>query len=301
MGGARSLFAAAEDAPPVTLRLLVVASETPDQQDARRARTGQASHETYADTLRGLRAGCIVEHASCVDGSGPVPPDRLRRLDGVLFAGSPIQMHEAGPETRAAAAFMGAVFEAGTPSFGSCAGLQIAAVAAGGSTRPRGGAMEAGFARGVTATPEGRAHPLLRGRPAAWDAPAMHSSVVDRLPQGATVLARAEGTPVEAAEIRHARGIFWGVQYHPELGLGEIAEALRRQAKELIAQDVVEDRDALEARAGALEALARAPDRRDLAARLGLDEEVLDPARRTREIANFLDRVAGRRVAGTAA
>ena len=284
----------------MTLRLLVVASETPAEQDARRARAGQASHETYADTLRRLHGGGIVEHASCVDGTGPMAPDRLRRFDGVLLGGSPIQMHERTPETRAAAAFMAAVFEAGVPAFGSCAGLQIAVVAAGGTTKPRDGAMEAGFARGVTATRAGRDHPLLRGRPATWDAPAMHSAMVDRLPPGAVVLARAQGTPVEAAAIRHANGTFWGVQYHPELALGEIADALRGQSDALVRQGVVADEVALEARAGWLEALDRAPGRRDLAARLELDEEVLDPARRMRELRNFIDHIA-RRAASTAA
>ena len=284
----------------MTLRLLVVASETPDQQDARRARTGQASHETYADTLRSLDGSCAVEHVSCVDGTAPTTPGRLRRFQGLLFAGSPIQMHEGTPETRSAAAFMTAVFEAGVPSFGSCAGLQIAVVAAGGTTRPRDGAMEAGFARGIRATPEGRGHPLLRGRPEAWDAPAMHSAVVDRLPAGAVALACAEGTPVEAAEVRAGSGVFWGVQYHPELALPEIADALRRQREDLIRQGVVADEAAIEAHAGSIEALGRAPDRRDLARRLGLDEEVLDDARRTRELRNFLDHLAGRS-AGAAA
>ncbi|RJK99935.1 hypothetical protein D3P06_14120 [Paracoccus aestuarii] len=51
--------------------------------------------------------------------------------------GSPIQMHRDGAEARAAARFMTRVFEAGVPAFGSCAELQIAAVAAGGRTGPR--------------------------------------------------------------------------------------------------------------------------------------------------------------------
>ena len=277
----------------MTLHLLVVASETPDQQDARRVRAGRASHETYADTLRRLDPSCAVEHVSCVKGGGPMAPGRLRRFNGVLFAGSPIQMHEATPETRAAAAFMAAVFEAGVPAFGSCAGLQIAAVAAGGTTKPRDGAMEAGLARAITATPEGRVHPLLRGRPAAWDAPAMHSAVVDRLPPGAVALARAEGTAVEAAEIRSGPGVFWGVQYHPELTLSEIADALRRQSEALIRQGLASSEAAIEAQAGALEALDRAPGRRDLARRLDLDEEVTDAARRTRELRNFLRHLKG--------
>ena len=192
---------------------------------------------------------------------------------------------------------MVAVFASGVPSFGSCAGLQIAAVAAGGTVKPRPEEMEAGFARNVVATEAGRAHPLLRGRPDAWDAPAMHATVVDRLPPGATVLARAKGTPVEAAEIRSGPGTFWGVQYHPEIPPAEIADALRRQAKGMIRQGLARDRAAIERYADMLEAVDRDPGRRDLAWQLGLDEEVLDPRRRTVEIRNFLAQAGARRLA----
>lgn len=268
--------------------LLVVASETPDQQAARRARTGQASHESLADTLRAVSPGCAIDHISCVDGGAGTTPARLRGYDGVLLAGSPIQMHEDTPEVRSAAAFMGTVFEAGRPAFGSCAGLQIAAVAAGGTVRPRDGEMEAGFARGIVATGAGQGHPMLRGRPGAWDAPAMHSAVVERMPAGGTVLARAAGTSVEAAEIRVGDAVFWGTQYHPEIGLSEIGDALRRQSAALVEQGLAESDAAIEAYAGSLETLESAPNRRDLSWQLGLDAEVIDPERRRREIANFL-------------
>ena len=272
----------------------MVASETPDQQEARAARTGQASHQTYADTLRRLHGDCRVAHRSCLDGGAEVAD--LASQDGVLFAGSPIQMYEDTAETRAAARFMSAVYAAGVPSFGSCAGLQIAAVAAGGTTKPRAGAMEAGFARGITATEAGRCHPLLRGRPPCWDAPAMHSTIVDRAPPGLVALARAEGTPVEAAEIRSGAGTFWGVQYHPELAPGEIAAALRRQRGALVEDGLAADGAAVDRYADALDALDADPGRRDLAWQLGLGLEVLRFERRTRELGNFLRHLAERAV-----
>jgi GMP synthase (glutamine-hydrolysing) len=43
------------------------------------------------------------------------------------------------------------------------------------------------------------------------------------LPEGALALAANNVSPVRAAEVRHGRGIFWGVQYHPELSLFEVA------------------------------------------------------------------------------
>ena len=273
---------------PLPLRFLILASETPDQREARRKEVGAASDETYAETLRAIDPGISCDHLSCVDGTPPPPTQALQAYDGIVLSGSPIQMHADTPETRSAAAFMTHVFEAGVPAFGSCAGLQIACVAAGGRCKPRSPRMEAGFVRGIVATDAGRNHPLLAGRPLVWDAPAMHSDEVAVLPDGATILAGTRTTPVQAVEIRRGAGLFWGVQYHPELSLAEIAAALRRQADDLLDQKLVADEAALEAHAARIDALDSAPDRRDLAWQLGLDREVTEPERRMREIGNFI-------------
>ncbi len=151
--------------------------------------------------------------------------------------------------------------------------------------------------RAIVATEAGRTHPMLAGRPLAWDAPAMHSDEVGALPDGATILAGTRTTPVQAVEIRRGEATFWGVQYHPELSLAEIAAALRRQADDLLEQRLVADRDALEAHAGRIDALDAEPERRDLAWQLGLDREVTEPGRRMREIANFIAHARGRKPA----
>lgn len=273
------------------VRILVVASETPDQQDARRQHTGQASHESYADTLQRLDGSCIVDSFCCVTG-GDDAPKALSAFDGIIFAGSPIQMYDNTPETRSSAAFMERVYRSGTPSFGSCAGLQIAAVAAGGTVKPRDNGMKAGFARRIVPTEAGRTHPMLRGRPATWDAPAMHTTLVDRLPTGGSVLAEGEGTPVEAAEIRHGNGTFWGVQYHPEITLAETADALRRQADALVEEGLVHSGPDAEDYAHALDRLHDDPQRKDIAWQLGLDRQTTEFGLRTIEIGNFLDHIA---------
>ncbi|QQP92878.1 gamma-glutamyl-gamma-aminobutyrate hydrolase family protein (plasmid) [Skermanella sp. TT6] len=273
---------------PVSLHFLIVASETPDQAEARRRSVGAASHETYASTVRSLAGGASIDFVSCVDGSRTPSPAELRRYDGIFFAGSPIQMHDDSGESRSAARFATDVFESGTPAFGSCAGLQIAAVAAGGTCKPRETALEAGFARGITATDAGRDHPLLRGRPIVWDAPAMHFSVIDTMPPGGVVLARTKSTPIEAAEIRSRNGMFWGVQYHPELTVAEIAASLRRQVDDLIAQDMARDGAAIESYAALLDELHDDAARRDIAWRIGIDDEITDEKKRTSELRSFL-------------
>jgi GMP synthase (glutamine-hydrolysing) len=93
---------------------------------------------------------------------------------------------------------------------------------------------------------------------------------------------------VQAAEISHEGGIFWGVQYHPEYGLAEIAATLRRYGTRLIDDGFVRSLDELEAHAALYTALGNDTGRRDLAWRLGIDSDVLDPQARMTEIANWL-------------
>ena len=274
-------------------RFLIAESETPNARERRRASVGRSSGETYMDTLRAIVPDAVCDLVRPAEEGGHAPDrDGLEAYDAVFLTGSPLHVYVDTPEVRRQLDFMRAVFASGTPSFGSCAGLQVAAAAAGGSVRENRRGHEAMFARRITPTGAGLSHKLLAGRPAAYDAPAIHSDEVERLPEGATLLASNGVTEVQAAEIRHAGGIFWGVQYHPELPLDEIAGAARRQSDDLVEQGLARDRAAVDAYAGLVEALHREPGRRDLAWQLGLDQQVTDPALRQAELRNFIKYLA---------
>lgn len=274
------------------MRLLVAESETPEARERRRASVGRSSGETYEAVLRAMVPDAVCDLVRPVE-DGAELPDRLglQAYDAVFLTGSPLHLYQDTPEVRRQLSFMRAVFASGTPSFGSCAGLQVAAVAAGGTMRENRRGHEAAFARRITPTQAGLGHKLLAGRPTAYDAAAIHSDEVERLPENATLLATNGVTRVQAAEIRHAGDVFWGVQYHPELPLDEIAGAgaMRRQACDLVEQGLAKDEGSVEAYAGLIEALHRESSRRDLAWQLGLDEQVTDPALRQAELRNFIE------------
>jgi GMP synthase (glutamine-hydrolysing) len=217
------------------LRFLVAESEPPEAREKRRESVGRSSGETYLAVLQELAPGAACHRVKPADVGAALPDgETLAGYDGVFLTGSPLHLYQETPETRREVAFMRAVFASGTPAFGSCAGLQVATVAAGGTVRRNTRGREAAFARRITPTYAGAAHPLLAGRPAAYDAPAVHTDEVDTLPDGAVLLASNRVTRVQAAEIRWEGGIFWGVQYHPEISLREVAAAVRRHAGELI-------------------------------------------------------------------
>jgi GMP synthase (glutamine-hydrolysing) len=275
---------------PKTMNFLIAESEPHAAREKRRESVGRSSGETYEALLDHVAPHARWTRLQPTDASAELPPATdLAQYDAVFLTGSPLHLYEDTPECRRVVAFMRAVFASGTPSFGSCAGLQVATAAAGGEVRSMGGRREAGFARRIAPTDAGRDHPLLRGRPAAFDAPAIHTDEVARLPSGGVLLATNGATAVQAAEIRHDGGTFWGVQYHPEISLYEVAAALRRQADDLVEHGLAEAPAVVEHHARLVEDLHERPERRDLAWRLGLDEQVTDPALRAAEIRNFVE------------
>jgi GMP synthase (glutamine-hydrolysing) len=181
------------------------------------------------------------------------------------------------------------VYLSGTPSFGSCWGLQMGAMAAGGDVQMNQKGREVGFARRITQTDEGTRHPMLQGRPMSFDAPAIHLDVVTTLPEHVTVLASNTVTPVQAAEIHHEGGVFWGVQYHPEFSLTELATILKRYHDTLLAEGMFLSSDDHAAYIDDLLTLESDRKRTDLSWRFGLDEEVLDDFKRLTEIRNFIE------------
>jgi GMP synthase (glutamine-hydrolysing) len=103
------------------------------------------------------------------------------------------------------------------------------------------------------------------------------------------LLASNATTAIQAAVIPSGSGVFWGVQYHPEISLHEVAAALRRDVDDLVSQGFVDSPHTLTKHAELIETLHHHPDRRDLAWRLGLDEQVTDATCRTRELGNFIE------------
>jgi GMP synthase (glutamine-hydrolysing) len=129
-----------------------------------------------------------------------------------------------------------AVLAAGTPIFGSCWGLQILTVAAGGSVRRNPKGRELGFGRSIKLTEAGRKHPMYAGKPDVFNAPTVHLDEVETVAPGMTVLATNAVSNVQSAEIHYNGGTAWGVQYHPEYPLREISAIVRRIGPRLIGE-----------------------------------------------------------------
>jgi GMP synthase (glutamine-hydrolysing) len=271
------------------MRFLVVEGNTREARQRHRDEYGLTPSESYGDVLQALEPGAVTDIAFPADDGANLPDGSgLESYDAIVLTGSALNAYNVEPAVTRQVDLARAAYASGTPMFGSCWGIQMGALAAGGDVRRNPAGSEIGFARRIVSTDAGREHPLLAGRPMAWDAPAVHLDAVTTPPGDVTVLAFNAMTPMQAAEIRHEGGVFWGVQYHPEFSLGELAVILRRYGRHLVAEGFCRGEDDHARYVDELLALHDDPARFDLAWRHGLDAEVLDPARRLTEIRNFI-------------
>jgi GMP synthase (glutamine-hydrolysing) len=273
----------------MALRFLVVEGNVRAARERHKADFGRTPSDSYAQVLGTIATDAVCDIAFPADEGANLPdPAGLESYDAVVLTGSGLNAYNGGPEVTRQIELARAVYRSGMPAFGSCWGIQIGALAAGGDVQKNPRGREIGFARRITKTDAGIHHPLLGGRPLAFDAPAVHIDAVTTLPDDITVLASNALTPVQAAEIRFAGGTFWGVQYHPEFDLAELAAILNRHGPAMTTEGFFKDRDDQDRYIGELRALHDDRDRLDLAWRFGLDEQVLSDAARTVEIRNFI-------------
>lgn len=272
------------------LRLLVAEGNVRATRERVAGMTGLEPAESYARVLAEIAPGATVDIVRPADEGANLPgPEGLSAYDGVAITGSALNVYKDEPAVTGQVEFARAVFAAGVPFFGSCWGLQVATVAAGGVVRANPRGREVAFARRLWLTEAGRAHPMHSGRPPVFDAPAVHMDEVETLPPDAMVTATNSVSDVQAAEIRHDGGIFWGVQYHPEYGFRDISAMLERYRPILLAEGLVADDATLDAIVADLTALEADPARRDLAWRYGLDTQLIDAAPRRAEIRNWIE------------
>jgi len=250
---------------------------------------GMDSGDGYVITLKQIHADIQCDIVRPADEEPRLPVGvTLGDYDGAVITGSALNVYERAPAVQRQVELARAVFAAGVPCFGSCWGLQVGVTAAGGTVirNPRG--REFGFARRITLSAQSRGHAMFQGKPEVFEACTVHVDIVESLPPRSIPLAHND-MGLQAAEIRLPKSAFWGVQYHPEYSIAEIAAMTHRYRDVLIRDGFVKDADEIEVLFADLLAFDRKPDDTRLAWRFGVGTSVTDSNVRLAEIRNWLE------------
>jgi GMP synthase (glutamine-hydrolysing) len=271
-------------------RLLVIEGNIPESLAEHVAVGGTKAHQGYSNLLRELLPGAIVDTAHPGDINATLPDgESLEGYDGIAITGSSLHVYEDGPAVSRQIDLVRTALATGTPLFGSCWGLQVITAAAGGVIRKNPNGREIGFGRSIRLTEAGRKHPMYVGKLDVFNAPTVHLDEVQTLPAGATVLATNAISSVQSIELRTTGSVAWGVQYHPEYPLRELAAIVRRIGPRLIEEGFFKDVADIKVFSEDLDTLDRDPDCKRLSWRHGISKNVLDKKLRTSEIANWIE------------
>jgi GMP synthase (glutamine-hydrolysing) len=271
-------------------RFLVIEGNSPATMAEHVAAGGIPASDGYAALLRDLLPQAAVDICYPGDPAASLPRGAaLEGYDGITITGSSLHVYQAGPEVMRQVDLVHAALSSGTPIFGSCWGLQVITVAAGGNVRRNPKGREIGFGRGIRLTVHGRKHPMYVGKAEVFNAPTVHLDEVETVAPGTTVLAANAVSQVQSAEIRTSGSVAWGVQYHPEYPLRELAAIVRRIGTRLIAEGFFADESEMLGFSRDLDDLHHDPSSKRLAWKHGVSSNVLDKRLRTGEVANWIE------------
>lgn len=214
----------------------------------------------------------------------------LNSYDAYVWTGSDLTIyHNDDPRVTRQIELSQAIYQAGPPQYGSCWGIQMAAVAAGGEVKKNPKGREWGITGIISQTAAGRQSLLLKNKPEQFKGFIMHLDEVTKIPAGGVLLATDEHTHVQALAVKHGQGEFWATQYHPEYNLFEMAQLIDARATPLVKEGFFATEEEVHAHAAALRHLYENPQDQQLRQKLGIGDDILDPKILQQELRNWID------------
>jgi GMP synthase (glutamine-hydrolysing) len=284
---------------PSTLRFLIIDGYPKASRDEFDVVGMKHAWRLYAEMLKKYLPE--AEFRLWLPSDNPTPPDGLgpEHYEGILWTGCNLTIYDLDNiRVTRQIEFAKKSYEVGTPAFGTCWGIQMAAVAAGGEVRANPRGREMGMARKIRLTTEGLKHPMLEGKPPVYNGFISHLDEVMQLPPGGVLLASNDFTHVQAIEVKHKKGTFWATQYHPEYDLHEVARLIMARARKLVAEGFFQSHEDLVHYVEKLETLHQNPNRKDLRWQLNIDDDVLSDQVRQVEFRNWINKLVLPQAAG---
>jgi GMP synthase (glutamine-hydrolysing) len=275
------------------MHFLIIDGYAQDSREKFRAVGSKLAWEYYADMLLAHMPDATYDVLFPSD-PGPRLPEAssLESYHGVMWTGCNLTIfHHDDERVVRMIELAKKIYEVGVPSFGTCWGIQMAAVAAGGEVKVNPKGREMGIARKIFLTRKGRDHPFFAGKPPVFDGFISHYDEVTRLPPNSTLLASNDFTHVQALVVTHKKGTFWAIQYHPEYDLHAMARLIVAREELLVREGFFTGHDDMLNHVERMETLHENPGRKDLRWQLGVDDDIIDPGIRQCEVKNWLQRL----------
>ena len=258
------------------MKLLVVEGNTRETRKERGDFGIKPYNEIFTEMLYFLETNAQVDVAFPTEGDRELPSmEQLKSYDGVLITGSSLSVLDNKPEVTRQLQFIDTVFRSGVPIYGSCWGLQVATVVAGGKVAKSDNGLELGISNPITLTKEGKKSAFF-SRKQPFETLCIHYDEINMVPKDAIVLATNAHSEVQAMQFNYKSSSFFGVQYHPEFTPNVMAKVIRFLKDDLIRKGYYSDKEKAKKEISLLESK-------------NLATEIINYKLHTQEIKNWLN------------
>lgn len=265
-------------------RLLIIDNNPAREREKTIANGGRGDVDCYRQVLSAFQPAPTIDVVSTAEDDGSVKRVEPGTFDGFVWTGSAMSVNGSEPTVVRARELLETAIREKVPCFGSCWGLQLAAVTLGGTVAKAARGPQIKLETQIWQTDLGRSHPMLASKPRWYEAVQVHMEEIKALPQCSTLLASSKDTEVEAAEIATDGWRFWGTQYHPEFNLHDLGAQLRVEGETLVEQGAYQSLEEIAKLASAF----RHATPEDLTRHHGADPSILEDRLRSLEIRNWL-------------
>ena len=207
-------------------RILIIEGNTPERLDSISAKGQMSDSESYQAALLACQPDLEISFVQPYGRGYDLTKLSFEQVDGIVFTGASVNWSVDAPEAAPLRNLMKTAFAQGIPTLGSCNGMQLGAVVLGGEVASSPNGRELGMAKNITLTDAGAKHPIHQGREDDYACSCVHRDEVSKLPAGAILTAGNQHSPIQAFVYEQDGIQFWGMQYHPELPPGRIAELI---------------------------------------------------------------------------
>lgn len=264
------------------MKLLIVEGNNEQTRLQRGAFGIKPYHLMFREMLRGLVPKAQSDFAFPADVASDLPTAaQLGKYDGVLWTGSSLSVLDDIPDVQQQLNFADEVFRSGVPFYGSCWGMQVATVVAGGKVAPSKNGLEFGISKPIDLTLLGRESPLTSHRNKTYSALCIHYDEVAKAPENAIILASNAHSKVQAMTFDYKKGTFFGVQYHPEFNPSNMALIASFLSEKLVKSDAFDSLEEVQEFALSLRE------------QKGIPPEICDYQLHTQEILAWLRHISG--------
>ena len=272
------------------MKLLVIEGNTKERREETLAQSGSTTGESYAAELKSLEKDAETVIAYPVDrGWAGMEGYTWSDFDGAVITGSGLRIEEGKPAMMRQIEFVREALKGGVPFFGSCWGLQVLVVCAGGQVKENANGREVGVGRKIRLTEAGLSHEMYAGKQEVFDAVSIHMDHTIKLPDGAKLLASNDMSEVQSLEIEGLGARAWGVQYHPEFNLAYMANILDAFADNFVEAGNFPDVETVYSTAKHMRIVTDDPNRLDIRRLYGWHDDIVMEKVRRIELRNWLD------------